>query len=283
MPAFYNQATLTYNGTSTQSNTTVGELVATLTITKNNVNQTYTPGERITYVVNLVNSGATAMTGITLTDDLGAYTFGADTRTPLTYVPNTLLYYVNGVLQTTPTVTAGPPLTVTGLAVPAGGNIAVVYQADVNGYATPTAGATVTNTATVTGTGITTPLTATSTTTVNDAPRLTVTKSLSPTTVAENGQLTYTFTIQNYGNTETLATDTTTLTDTFNPILNPITVTYNGAAWAASNYTYDTATGVFTTTPGAITVPAATATQNETTGIWTVTPGTTILTVSGTV
>ncbi len=283
MPAFYNQATLTYNGTSTQSNTTVGELVATLTITKNNVNQTYTPGERITYVVNLVNSGATAMTGITLTDDLGAYTFGADTRTPLTYVPNTLLYYVNGVLQTTPTVTAGPPLTVTGLAVPAGGNIAVVYQADVNGYATPTAGATVTNTATVTGTGITTPLTATSTTTVNDAPRLTVTKSLSPTTVAENGQLTYTFTIQNYGNTETLATDTTTLTDTFNPILNPITVTYNGAAWAASNYTYDTATGVFTTTPGAITVPAATATQNETTGTWTVTPGTTILTVSGTV
>ena len=283
MPAFYNQATLTYNGTSTQSNTTVGELVATLTITKNNVNQTYTPGERITYVVNLVNSGATAMTGITLTDDLGAYTFGADTRTPLTYVPNTLLYYVNGVLQTTPTVTAGPPLTVTGLTVPAGGNIAVVYQADVNGYATPTAGATVTNTATVTGTGITTPLTATSTTTVNDAPRLTVTKSLSPTTVAENGQLTYTFTIQNYGNTETLATDTTTLTDTFNPILNPITVTYNGAAWAASNYTYDTATGVFTTTPGAITVPAATATQNETTGIWTVTPGTTILTVSGTV
>lgn len=283
MPAFYNQATLTYNGTSTQSNTTVGELVATLTITKNNVNQTYTPGERITYVVNLVNSGATAMTGITLTDDLGAYTFGADTRTPLTYVPNTLLYYVNGVLQTTPTVTAGPPLTVTGLAVPAGGNIAVVYQADVNGYATPTAGATVTNTATVTGTGITTPLTATSTTTVNDAPRLTVTKSLSPTTVAENGQLTYTFTIQNYGNTETLATDTTTLTDTFNPILNPITVTYNGAAWATSNYTYDTATGVFTTTPGAITVPAATATQNETTGIWTVTPGTTILTVSGTV
>lgn len=283
MPAFYNQATLTYNGTSTQSNTTVGELVATLTITKNNVNQTYTPGERITYVVNLVNSGATAMTGITLTDDLGAYTFGADTRTPLTYVPNTLLYYANGVLQTTPTVTAGPPLTVTGLAVPAGGNIAVVYQADVNEYATPTAGATVTNTATVTGTGITTPLTATSTTTVNDAPRLTVTKSLSPTTVAENGQLTYTFTIQNYGNTETLATDTTTLTDTFNPILNPITVTYNGAAWAASNYTYDTATGVFTTTPGAITVPAATATQNETTGIWTVTPGTTILTVSGTV
>lgn len=283
MPAFYNQATLTYNGTSTQSNTTVGELVATLTITKNNVNQTYTPGERITYVVNLVNSGATAMTGITLTDDLGAYTFGADTRTPLTYVPNTLLYYVNGVLQTTPTVTAGPPLTVTGLAVPAGGNIAVVYQADVNEYATPTAGATVTNTATVTGTGITTPLTATSTTTVNDAPRLTVTKSLSPTTVAEKGQLTYTFTIQNYGNTETLATDTTTLTDTFNPILNPITVTYNGAAWAASNYTYDTATGVFTTTAGAITVPAATATQNEATGTWTVTPGTTILTVSGTV
>ena len=283
MPAFYNQATLTYNGTSTQSNTTVGELVATLSITKNNVNQTYTPGERITYVVNLINSGATAMTGITLTDDLGAYTFGADTRTPLTYVPNTLLYYVNGVLQTTPTVTAGPPLTVTGLAVPAGGNIAVVYQADVNGYATPTAGATVTNTATVTGTGITTPLTATSTTTVNDAPRLTVTKSLSPTTVAENGQLTYTFTIQNYGNTETLATDTTTLTDTFNPILNPITVTYNGAAWATSNYTYDTATGVFTTTAGAITVPAATATQNEATGAWTVTPGTTILTVSGTV
>ena len=80
-----------------------------------------------------------------------------------------------------------------------------------------------------------------------------------------------------------MATDDVVVSDVFDPILNPITVTFNGSVWAEGvNYTYDESTGVFTTLPGQITVPAATYTQNED-GTWIVNPGTVILTVTGTV
>lgn len=92
--------------------------------------------------------------------------------------------------------------------------------------------------------------------------------------VAENGRITYTFTIQNTGNTPVTATDDVILRDTFDPVLNGLTVTYNGAPWTAgTQYTYDGTTGLFATTAGQITVPAATYTQDPVTGAWAVTPG----------
>ena len=112
---------------------------------------------------------------------------------------------------------------------------------------------------------------------------MTITKAVNPTVVTGNGQLTYTFTIQNIGNTAALAADNVLITDTFNPILNPITVTYNGELWTAgTEYTYNSATGEFATTAGRITVPAASYTQNAD-GTWIVTPGVSTLTVTGTV
>lgn len=67
------------------------------------------------------------------------------------------------------------------------------------------------------------------------------------------------------------------------PILNPITVTFNDTTWTEGvSYTYDTTTGLFTTIAGQITVPAATYTQNAD-GTWTITPGTAVLTITGTV
>ena len=135
-----------------------------------------------------------------------------------------------------------------------------------------------------TGTGLTTDLTADATITAESAPSLTISKSMSPSTVTENGQLTYTFVIQNTGNTAATAADLVTVTDTFNPILNPITVTLDNTTWTAlDNYTYEATTGLFTSVPGQITVPAATYTQTATNGTWTVNPGVTVLTVTGTV
>ena len=102
--------------------------------------------------------------------------------------------------------------------------------------------------------------------------------------VAENGRITYTFTIQNTGNTPVTATDDVILQDTFDPVLNGLTVTYNGAPWTAgTQYTYDGTTGLFATTAGQITVPAATYTQDPVTGAWAVTPGVSELIVTGTV
>lgn len=282
MATFTNRATLTFNGGSTNSNTVTGELVEVLTATKTAIPQTYRPGDRVTYVVTLVNTGTAPLTGLTVTDNLGAYSpDGVTTLYPLTY--ESALFYQNGVLQPTPAVTPGPPLAFGNVTVPAGGNATLVYDVVVNEYASPLSGGTVENTVTVTGDGLASPVTATEIITALDATDLTITKSVCPAVVTDNGQLTYTFVIQNSGNVEALATDDLVLTDTFNPILNPITVTYNGVTWTEGvNYTYDSATGAFATLPGQITVPAATYTANPD-GTWTVTPGTSVITVTGTV
>lgn len=284
MAIFFNQATLSYNDTVTNSNIVTGEILDILSAAKTAVTETYTTGDTTTYVISIVNSGATAATGVTVTDDLGTYTFSTAQVTPLDYVDGSVRYFVNGVLQPAPAVTAGAPLVISGLTVPAGGNVIVVYEATANTFAPLGDGASITNTAVITGTGITNPVTVQETITADSTARLTITKALSPETVTENGELTYTFTIQNYGSTPIVATDNATVTDTFNPILDPIAVTFNGAAWTEGvNYTYDEATGAFATIPSQITVPAATYTQDPTTGEWLIQPGSVVLRVTGTV
>ncbi len=285
MATFSNQATITYNGLTASSNIVTGEITQVISVQKTAVSGDYTPGEIVTYSVSLQNSGTTDFTGLTLTDDLGTTTFGTGTVTPLTYTGENILYYVNGVLQATPTVTAGPPLVISGITIPAGGNAVIIYRARVNEYATPTTGGTIVNTVTVTGGGITEAISDTATLTASVIPSLTILKALNPTTVVENGTITYTFTIQNTGAAAADATSNLIVTDTFNPILSaPLTVTLNGVALAENTgYTYNATTGEFTTVNGAVTVPAATYTQDATTGIWSIVPGVTTLTVTGTI
>ena len=281
MATFTNRATLTFNGGSTNSNTVTGELLEVLSATKTALSGTYRVGDQVTYVVTLVNTGSAPLTNLTVTDDLGAYTFDSTTLYPLTYL--NAVYYQNGILQPTPTISAGPPLAITGITVPAGGNVTLVYEVEVNEFASPLIGSVIENTITVTGGGLASPVTDSEQITAEEFSDLSVSKAICPSVIADNGQLTYTFVIQNSGNTEAVATDDLVLTDTFNPILNPITVTYNGTTWVEGvNYTYNSATGEFATLPGQITVPAATFVQNAD-GTWTVSPGTSTITVTGTV
>jgi len=280
---FTNQAQLRYGNSVTNSNIAVGELQEVLSATKTAVKQTYGQNDQVTYIVSIVNTGATALTNLTLTDNLGEYAFGTSTLTPLTYIADTVKYYSNGVLQSAPAVTAGPPLVISGISVPAGGNAVIVYEAQANSFAPPSEGSVITNSAVVSGTGITS-ITATGTITAESTPSLTITKSVSPVPVVENGTLTYTFLIQNTGSEAATASTGAVITDTFNPILRNISVTFNGTAWTeAANYTYDETTGLFTSAAGSITVPAATYTQDTTTGAWVVSPGVSTLIISGTV
>ena len=282
MATFYNQATLSYQGRDVVSNITTGEITEALTATKTAVTNDYGAGDEITYVVSLVNTGAASLENLTLTDDLGAYESNTQTLVPLTYVDGSLLYYVNGILQPTPTVTAADTLTVTPISVPALGNAMVVYQARVNVFAPLAEGSTVTNEVTITGASCTAPVTADETVTVRSEAALTITKSLTPTTVTNNGRITYTFVLQNTGNREVVATDDAIVTDIFDPILSALSVTFNGTTWTGGvNYTYDGATGTFATLPGQITIPAATYTQDPASGAWSVTPGVSVITVSG--
>ena len=283
MATFFNQATLSYSGGTVNSNITTGEILEVLSATKTAVYDRYSPGSDVTYAVNIVNSGTIAFTGLTINDDLGAYTFGTSTLQPLDYVAGSVRYFIDGVLQPAPAVTIGPPLVISGINVPAGGTTTILYAARANNFAPLNVEGTIVNTVTISGGGIT-PLTATETVSAEAEPRLTITKSVSPTTVTENSQLTYTFVIQNTGNVPADATDAVVVTDTFDPILSNLTVTYNGAVWTSpANYTYNEATGQFATVPGNIIVPAATYTQDPTTGVWIVDPGVAVITVTGTI
>lgn len=283
MARFTNQAQLRYGNAVANSNIAVGEILEVLAATKLAVRQTYGQNDSVTYIISIVNSGTAAINGLTITDNLGAYRFNALTLTPLTYIEGTVNYYVNGTAQPTPAVTPGPPLTVTGINVPAGGNVTVVYEAAVNEYAPIASGAELTNAAVITGGGIT-PITVSDTVEVEAAPLLTITKSVSPVPVTENGTLTYTFLIQNMGNAPADAATGVVVTDSFDPLLSGLAVSFNGTAWTeAVNYTYDETTGSFTSNTGQITVPAATYEQDAATGAWVVSPGVSTLVISGTV
>lgn len=282
MARFTNYATLSYTGGTTNSNTVTGELVEALSISKVAVSNNYSTNDKVTYVISLINSSASAVSGITLSDDLGAYTYNAQTLYPLEYILGSVRFYINGVLQSAPTVLAGPPLAVGTINVPASSNAILIYEAAVTSYAPLGTEASITNTATVSGSGITS-ISATETINLENRPQLTVSKAVSPSSVTENGQLTYTLVIHNSGGLAASDTEQAILTDIFDPILSSLSVTFDGTSWTQSvNYTYDSTTGLFSTIAGQIQVPAATYEQNSD-GTWTITPGTATLIVTGTV
>ena len=284
MAQFTNQARLSYNNTVVNSNVAVGEILEALAATKTAVIDTYSRGDNITYVISAVNSGTVALNGLTLTDDLGAYQFGDQTLYPLSYVEGSLRVFVNGLLVTAPAVTAGPPLVINGLNIPAGGNIIVIYEAELTQFAPLDTVDSITNTATLTGAGLPSPVTVAETVTPSADPELTITKSIEPVPVTENGVVTYTFVIQNYGNTAVVATDNASVSDLFDPILSNLSVSFNGTAWSEGvEYTYDQTSGLFTTVQSQITVPAATYTRDPATGEVIITPGVSTLVVSGTI
>lgn len=284
MAQFTNQATLSYSNGVTNSNIAVGELLEVLSATKTAVMDDYVLNDDITYVISIVNTGATPFVGLTITDDLGAYPWGPIPVTlyPLTYTPGSVRYYINGVLQPAPIVVPGPPLVISGINIPAYGNATIIYEANANVYAPLGLNDSITNEAIITGGGLSTPLTITETIYTQNIANLTITKCINPVPVAENGTLTYTFIIQNSGNTAATALDNVTLTDTFDPILGLTSVTFNGIPWIEPlNYTYNPLNGLFSTVPGQITVPPATYSQDPLSGVWIVNPGVSTLVVTG--
>lgn len=284
MAIFSNQATLTYNGISTNSNIAYGEILETLSVTKTAIEDGYSAGSTITYAVTLKNTGTSPLGGITVSDDLGGYLVGSTTVYPLTYQDGSATLFIDGVPQAAPAVVAGPPLVFSGINLPGNSDAVLIYQATVNGFANPNADGVIDNTVTVSGGGLTSEITAVASVPVTVAPVLSISKSITPSQVVDNDRVTYTFIIQNTGNQAVLATDNAAISDIFDPILTALTVTFNGTAWSEGiQYSYDETTGEFSTNNGQITVPAATYIQDPTTGEYTVTPGTSTLIVTGTI
>lgn len=286
MATFFNQATLSFGGNIVNSNTTEAELLSGLSITKTAITPTYTAGGNVVYAITVTNMSGTTYNALTVNDNLGAYTVpgGTTTVTPLTYVDGSIIYYLNGALQTAPTVVGTPNMQISGINLPENSTATFIYEARVNEFAPIGADSTITNTATVDGGAGIGELTASAIVTTVAEPILTVAKAVCPTVVTDNGELTYTIIVQNLGNTPIIATDNVVISDTFNPVLSNITVELDGVVLTeGTEYTYNETTGGFATTNGTITVPAATFTQNPTTGVVTTTPGVAVLTITGTV
>ena len=285
MATFQNQATITFGGVTRASNITVGEIVDAVSIVKTATPGTYAQGSRITYVVNIQNTGDTPLTGLTVTDDLGAYEADGDTTEkvtvlPLTYVDGSALLFTDGVEGPAPEVTAGGTLTFEGIDVPANGVTTLVYLADANEYAPLGEGGQIENTATVTGAGVTGEVSDSAVVTAETAADLSIVKSVSPTVVTENSRVTYTFEVENTG-AATTEEDGVVIRDTFSPILTDLVVTLDGVTLTPDQYTYDETTGEFATGDGVLSIPGATYAQDPATGVWTADPGTATLTVSG--
>ena len=285
MATFFNQASLSYGGNVVNSNVTEAELLSGLELTKTAITASYTAGSSIVYAITVSNMGGSAYNPLTITDDLGAYTLPSGTlAVPLSYVDGSMLYYLNGVLQTAPTVTTLGNLTIEGINLPANSTATFIYEVTANEFAPLSAGSVITNTASTDGGVGIGEITDTATVSAGEAPSLTIAKAVCPAVINDNDTLTYTIIVQNLGNVPIVATDGVIVSDVFNPVLSGITVELNGTALEeGTGYTYNTVTGEFATADGVITVPSATYVQDPDTGTITKTPGVTVLTVTGTV
>ena len=285
MATFYNQARLTLDGRVVSSNQTEGEVVTRVTLTKTPISTDYGPGDNIVYTILMTNTDQTAKNDITLTDNLGEFTtLDGVTVVPLTYVLGSLRLYTNGVLSATPTVNAGPPLVISGIDIPAGGNVLIVYETRANEFAPRDNNASITNTISAEGEELCDELIDSANVPTRDEPELSIAKAICPESVSCGDPITYTFIIQNTGNTAVAATDNLIVSDSFLPPLKDITVTLNGVTLTeGTDYSYNEATGEFATLDGVVTVPAATYSTDPVTGVVNTTPGVTVLTVTGTV
>ena len=283
MAIFYNQAALIHNGQQTNSNTTTGEVRDALTFTKTAIYSEYDKGGTVSYLLSFTNESGDTLSDVTVSDNLGEYEYGTVALFPLEYIDGSLLYFVDGVPASGAAATVDDGrLTVAGITLPSGSTAQIIYTARANEFAPLAAGSEITNTATLEGECIP-ELTSAATVTVNERTELTITKFVTPDSIPANGELTYTFVIQNTGNAPAVATDDVIVTDTFDPPLDISLVTFNGAELdEVTGYTYDASSGAFATLPGQITVPAATFTTSAG-GAVIITPGVSVLTVTGTV
>lgn len=277
MATIENFATVRYtsNGTPLTRVSNVAEigLTSSVTFSKVSLGSEYTADGTITYILTISNTSSTPLTTLTVTDDLGTFTEGALTLTPLTYVGPALLLVDGQDVTAQLTVDSKNPASVV-FSIPAlaaGATANIIYEAAVNAFAPLDGEGTITNAATLITDADCADGTATATVTAASAADVSVLKQMSPNPVVCGDTVTYTIRIYNYGNAPA---EDVQLVDAFDPAPTNITVSRNGVLLTGTDYTY--VGGVLTVPPtgGTLdTVPAATFTRDTTTGEVIVTPG----------
>ena len=281
-----NQASVAYqyNGQSASilSNIASAVLTEPLSMEKVSLESVYRYGEEITYSISFENSGTAALSGVTVTDNLGTYTLAGTMTavTPLTYVAPAILL-IDGIYagNITPTQTENSVVfTIPALA--ASSRAQIIYKAAVNAFAPLGDGAVIENTVSLTASGINALITDSNQITADDYADVTVTKSMSPTNVVDGDALTYTFVINNYGNAPA---EEIVLRDAFDPAPESITVQLNGVTQPTAAYTYENGVLTYPAEGAAqtLSLPAATIVQDPITGQVSITPSSLTISVTG--
>jgi uncharacterized repeat protein (TIGR01451 family)/fimbrial isopeptide formation D2 family protein len=225
------------------------------TVTPTNVDQgTLTT---LTYTVTAYNSSSFASV-VTLVDQLPAYT---------TYLPGSTSVQINGgAAITTAPATSGSPQVVTwtrggpGYNLPIGGTLVLTFQARINSpvpgvFANDITINDINGSANVNDPASTGP---TALVSIGDPPAMAVTKTVSPGTIAQGGQATYTVTVNNYGAS---GTSNLVIKDTLPPGFSyrNNTSVWNGSAIGNPAITGQTLTWAIPATSGLTEVPGNTS------------------------
>ncbi|MBQ6530306.1 MAG: DUF11 domain-containing protein [Clostridia bacterium] len=271
-----NRASISYNGSgvvlSNQTNTTLIDQY-TVELTKTPVVDTVIAGGDAVYVISLANTGAGALDGATLTDNLGG------TETPLSYVDGSAQFYMNGELVTG-TATPDADGIVFGYAdtITPGDNLLVIYAASVGIAQTGTITNTVTaDVPTAEQTQRIIVAQASATITITPVANVSIFKAASADTVQIGDTLTYTFTLMNTGSE---AAENINFTDALPEQFNVTSVSYTADGTetpiADTDYTIEAPNTLIIPADGStleIDIPAATEEG----------PGITTITVTGTI
>ncbi len=282
-----NQANVSYdyNGAKDSKNA-ISNTVATtlldeysLTANKSVLNQTFRPGNTITYILSIENDGRGDLYNLTLTDNLGS-----DTNVKPMSFSNAILYVNNSPVEITPTINPDQSIT---FQIPSpflsGDNAMIIYNALVDSNLSSSTNS-ITNSVNVTanggsssGTIITVDPNPSTTINIENYAQLSISKQSDKETITSGETLTYTFTLNNLGNEQA---DNIILTDTLpqNFLITQVTSTTNGntITYQPDQYNLDTVTNTITlpnSTGPEIIVPASTDSNI----------GTTIVQIIGTV
>lgn len=282
-----NQANISYDysGAKSSQNAVSNTVTTTLldeyslTANKSVLNQTFRPGNIITYILSMENNGRGDLYNLTLTDNLGS-----DTNVkPMSFL-NAILYVNNYPVEITPVLSPDQSVTFQ-ISSPflSGDNAMIIYNTMVDSDLSSSVSS-ITNSVTVTanggsssGTVVTVDPNPSTTINIENYAQLSISKQSDKETITSGETLTYTFTLNNIGNEEA---DNIILTDTLpqNFLVTQVTSTTNGntTTYQPDQYNLDTTTNTITL-PNAIgpeiIVPASTDSSI----------GTTIVQIIGTV
>lgn len=287
MPTIENFATVSYTSSGISetktSNVAEVELESSVGFTKSTVGQTYTEGSTVTYILTISNTSESALTNVSVTDDLGSIACEENEITPLTFNAEAVLL-INGedrteLLGVDSSLPQRVIFTIDSL--PSNSVANIIYTVTVNEYAPLEAESFIENTAELTSDSACADSVASATINVLEAANVSVFKQMCPNPVVCGGTITYTIRIYNYGNVEA---ENVVLSDTFNPAPTNITVSRDGTVLIGTDYTYiDGTLRVPATDSVNITVPAATFVRDPETCIVSVEPGVVEYVIRGTI